>query len=71
MAKLQTFLVDSIFTPIFNSDQWYGPDQKILVLMALANNEGSDELPPTRQSLHCSHTKSMDVEEDSDLNIDL
>ena len=48
------------------------PGHGIFVRIALSRNEGSDESAhaQTRQSLRCSHEHSMDVDEDSEQNID-
>ena len=44
------------------------------VLITFSNSEGSGEsvhYAQTRQNLYCSNTQSMDVDEDSDQNLDL
>ena len=42
--------------PVFENIN-FGPAHKILVLITLANNEGSDEILQSHQSLHCSYTQ--------------
>ena len=47
------------------------PAHEVLILIALLSNGSSGEPVQTPQSIHCSHTQTMDVDEDSDQNLDL
>ena len=49
----------------------YEPAHEIMVLITYATSEGSGEPAQSRQSLRCSHTCSMDIDEGSSQKPDI
>ena len=47
------------------------PAHEIMVLITEATSEGSGEPAQSRQSIRCSHTSSMEVDEASDQKSDI
>ena len=58
-------------TKIFDIQRYMEPAHSILERIRMSRNEDSGESAQTRQSFRCSHTKSMDVDEDSSQILDL